>query len=76
MDLSIAYGLLTALGYGTSDFVAKLAIEKIGYLRSTLYMQIVGSVFILLVLKDRLVLHQGIEILAILAGVAVLGYFS
>lgn len=48
MDLSIGYGLLAAFGYGTADFVAKLAIEKMGYLRSTLYMQVIGSVFILL----------------------------
>lgn len=42
----IGYGLLAALGWGTGDFLAKLSSDKIGYLRTALYMQLVSGVFL------------------------------
>ncbi len=43
----IVYGLLAALGWGTGDFLAKLSSDKIGYLRTALYMQLVSGVFLI-----------------------------
>ena len=49
MDMSLFFGIAAALCWGSSDFVAKLAIAKIGYLRATLFMQLVGISFMLLI---------------------------
>ncbi len=43
----IGYGLLAAFGWGTGDFLAKLSSDKIGYLRTALYMQLVSVVFLI-----------------------------
>jgi drug/metabolite transporter (DMT)-like permease len=43
---AIIYGLLTATGFGTADFLAKLSTAKVGYLRTALFMQIIGSFLI------------------------------
>jgi len=43
----IVYGLLAAFGWGTGDFLAKLSSDKIGYLRTALYMQVVSGVFLI-----------------------------
>lgn len=44
--MGIALGLLTALLWGTSDFVARFAAHRIGALRTTLYMQLAGFVLL------------------------------
>jgi uncharacterized membrane protein len=38
---------LTATGFGTADFIAKLTTNRIGFLRTALFMQIIGSFFVL-----------------------------
>jgi drug/metabolite transporter (DMT)-like permease len=40
--MGILLGLLTALAWGCSDFVARFAAHRIGALRTTLYMQLTG----------------------------------
>ena len=40
--MGILFGLLTALFWGSSDFVARFAAHRIGALRTTLYMQLSG----------------------------------
>lgn len=47
MISEIGYGLLAAFGWGTGDFLAKLSSDRIGYLRTTLYMQIVSGIFLI-----------------------------
>jgi len=45
--LSLAFGLLTATAFGTADFLAKLSTDRVGFLRTVLFMQIVGSFLLL-----------------------------
>jgi drug/metabolite transporter (DMT)-like permease len=40
--MGILLGLLTALSWGSSDFLARFASRRIGFLRTTLYMQLIG----------------------------------
>jgi drug/metabolite transporter (DMT)-like permease len=40
--MGILLGLLTALSWGSSDFLARYASRRIGSLRTTLYMQLIG----------------------------------
>jgi drug/metabolite transporter (DMT)-like permease len=40
--MGILLGLLTALSWGSSDFLARFASRRIGSLRTTLYMQLIG----------------------------------
>jgi drug/metabolite transporter (DMT)-like permease len=40
--MGILLGLLTALSWGSSDFIARFAAHRIGALRTTLYMQLAG----------------------------------
>jgi len=54
MDLSIGFGLLAALCWGSSDFVVKLATEKVGYLRTGMLVQYIGGVFLLLIAYQNL----------------------
>jgi drug/metabolite transporter (DMT)-like permease len=42
MGVGILLGLLTAVLWGTSDFVARFAAHRIGALRTSLYMQLAG----------------------------------
>jgi uncharacterized membrane protein len=49
MDLSLAFGIAAALCWGTGDFVANAVVAKIGSLRTTVFMQCVGIVFMLLI---------------------------
>lgn len=49
--MGIALGLLTAVFWGGSDFVARFAAHKIGALRTSLYMQLAG--FVLLTIFSR-----------------------
>jgi drug/metabolite transporter (DMT)-like permease len=47
LDLSIVYGLLTATGFGVADFIAKLSTDRIGFLRTALFMQLVGGLLLI-----------------------------
>ena len=47
LGLSIACGLLTATGFGTADFIAKLSTTKVGFLRTALFMQAIGGALLL-----------------------------
>jgi drug/metabolite transporter (DMT)-like permease len=40
--MGVLLGLLTALSWGSSDFIARFAAHKIGALRTTFYMQLAG----------------------------------
>jgi len=44
---SLACGLLTATGFGTADFVAKLSTGRVGFLRTALLMQTIGGMLLL-----------------------------
>jgi drug/metabolite transporter (DMT)-like permease len=49
--MGILLGLLTALSWGSSDFLARFASRRIGSLRTTLYMQLTGLVLLTIVLR-------------------------
>jgi drug/metabolite transporter (DMT)-like permease len=51
--MGVLLGLLTALSWGGSDFLARFATRRIGFLRTTLYMQLTG--FVLLTISLRCV---------------------
>jgi len=73
LSISIACGLLTATGFGTADFVAKLSTGRVGFLRTALFMQAIGSFFVLpFALPDafRLFNHPWAALGGILVGVA------
>src|SRR5215469_12748395 len=40
--MGVLFGLLTAISWGSSDFLARFATRRIGTLRATLYMQLLG----------------------------------
>jgi len=40
--MGVLFGLLTALSWGSSDFLARFATRRTGTLRTTLYMQLLG----------------------------------
>jgi drug/metabolite transporter (DMT)-like permease len=44
--MGVLLGLLTALAWGSSDFLARFASRRIGSLRTTLYMQLAGLVML------------------------------
>lgn len=44
--MGIALGVLTALCWGSSDFLARFAARRVGSLRTTLYMQLAGFVLL------------------------------
>jgi drug/metabolite transporter (DMT)-like permease len=72
LGLSLACGLLTATGFGTADFIAKLTTSKIGFLRTALFMQVIGSFLVLpFALEDtaRLVPNHWAMLGGILLGV-------
>src|SRR5215472_14094849 len=48
--MGILLGLLTALSWGSGDFIARLATHRIGALRCLLYMQLVGFLLLSLAL--------------------------
>jgi drug/metabolite transporter (DMT)-like permease len=48
--MGIVLGLLTALSWGSADFLARFAARKIGTLRTMLYMQLTGLVLLTVVL--------------------------
>jgi len=49
--MGIALGLLTALAWGSSDFLARFAARRIGSLRTTLFMQLAGLVLLTVFLR-------------------------
>ena len=72
LSLSLACGLLTATGFGTADFIAKLTTNKIGFIRTALFMQVIGSFFVLpfaLESTALLVLHPWALLGGVLLGV-------
>ena len=72
LGLSLACGLLTATGFGTADFVAKLSTNKVGFLRTALFMQAIGGFFVLpFALTDapRLLINPWTTLFAIFLGV-------
>jgi len=72
LGLSIACGVLTASGFGTADFIAKLSTEKVGFLRTALFMQAIGGFFVLpFAMADfsQLLVDPLITVAAILLGV-------
>ena len=52
VNLTIAFGLLAALCWGSSDFLAKLSSERIGALRTALFLQYVGGLILVLVVAQ------------------------
>jgi drug/metabolite transporter (DMT)-like permease len=49
--MGILLGLLTALAWGASDFLARFSARRIGSLRTTLYMQLTGFVLLTVFLR-------------------------
>ncbi len=49
--MGVLLGLLTALAWGGSDFLARFATHRIGYLRTTLYMQFSGFLLLTILLR-------------------------
>jgi len=71
LGLSIACGLFSAGTFGTADFIAKLSTNKIGFLRTALFMQIIGSFFVLpfaIMDSGRLLTYPSIAVAAALLG--------
>ena len=48
MVSAVAYGLIAAFGWGIADYLAKHSSDRIGYFRTTLFMQTGGAGFIFL----------------------------
>lgn len=72
LGLSLACGLLTATGFGTADFMAKLSAGKMGFVRTALLVQVIGSFFVLpFALTDlsRLIADPAFALAAVLLGV-------
>jgi drug/metabolite transporter (DMT)-like permease len=49
--MGVLLGLLTALAWGSSDFLARFAARRVGSLRTTLYMQLAGLVLLTVFLR-------------------------
>jgi drug/metabolite transporter (DMT)-like permease len=49
--MGILLGLLTALSWGCSDFIARFSARRIGALRTTLYMQLAGFLLLTIFLR-------------------------
>jgi drug/metabolite transporter (DMT)-like permease len=49
--MGILLGLLTALSWGSSDFLARFASRRIGSLRTTFYMQLTGLVLLTICIR-------------------------
>jgi len=54
LDASISFGLLAALCWGSSDFVAKITAGRIGALRTALFLQYLGGILLLLLLAGEI----------------------
>jgi len=70
--LSLVFGVLTAMGFGTADFAAKLSTNRIGFLRTAFFVQLIGSFFVLpFALPDayRVFLNPWVTLAAVLLGV-------
>jgi drug/metabolite transporter (DMT)-like permease len=48
--MGILFGLLTAVTWGGSDFLARFATQRLGTLRTTLYMQLTGFILLTIAL--------------------------
>ena len=49
--MGVVLGLLTALAWGSSDFLARFATRRVGSLRTTLYMQLAGLALLTIFLR-------------------------
>jgi drug/metabolite transporter (DMT)-like permease len=68
----MTFGLLTAAGFGTADFFAKLSTNRVGFLKTALFMQAMGTVLVLpfaLTDASRLILHPWAVFVGIVLGV-------
>jgi len=70
--LSIVFGLLAAIGWGAGDFTGGLAARKTGAYRAVLYAEIIGIIFLLVVVKVLGEPLPGLQVwlLSMLAGAA------
>jgi len=68
--LSILFGLGAALGWGAGDFTGGLASRKTGAYRSVFYGEVVGIIFLLIIVKisGESLPNQRVWLLAMLAG--------
>ncbi len=68
--LSIIFGLLSALSWGAGDFTGGLAARKVGAYRSVFYAEVIGVVFLFLVLAfvNEPIPDRRAQIFALLAG--------
>lgn len=69
----IGLGLATALGYGTADFVAKRTTDRVGFVETLWYLELVGSV-LLVVLAWVLEPGRGLPIDPLLVLVGLTGF--
>ena len=72
LELGMTFGLLTAAGFGTADFFAKLSANRVGFLRTALFMQAIGTVLVLpfaLTDTSRLFSHPWAALVGTLLGV-------
>jgi drug/metabolite transporter (DMT)-like permease len=58
MYTPVIFALLAALCWGSSDFMAKISAERIGALRTALFLQYVGIIFLLLIVSPDLYLIE------------------
>ena len=76
-DSDLFFGLTTAVGYGTSDFVARQASHRIGHVPVLFYMELVGFVIlapVAFLLERGLCVWSGAWLLVL--GLGVLNTFS
>ncbi len=76
-ESDLFFGLTTAFGYGTSDFVARQAAQRIGHVRVLFYMELVGFVILAplaLVLEHGQWVMSGAWVLVL--GLGILNTFS
>lgn len=68
--LSIIYGLLSALTWGAGDFTGGLAARKVGSYRSVFYAEIIGILFLLIILPfvKETFPNQHVVLFSMLAG--------
>ena len=68
--LSILFGLTAALGWGAGDFTGGLASRKTGAYRAVFYGEVVGIIFLLIIVKisGEPLPNQRVWLLAMLAG--------
>lgn len=67
----IGFGLATAFGYGTADFVAKRTTDKVGFVETLWYLEMIGvPILVVLALLLEHVTSLPLDPLLLLAGLA------